>query len=156
MILAAALVLHIASETLDDATKGTRDEWVTSALQRTEVVDHVHDRSVTVLDRDHGWLRDWNGHVQPLEADDLRMQIDLAALHTLQLHGDPIGEDAKAHCRNVRVHPQNGDVFTVCLDDATALPQRAELPAFDGTLTIAFSDWREVNGSQVSVRRKAD
>jgi len=66
----------------EDGLEGTREEWITARLNRKEKIDHVHDRSVTVLNGRQAWLRDWNGKRQKLAAYDLEVQEDTAILHS--------------------------------------------------------------------------
>ncbi|HEX7136626.1 MAG TPA: aspartyl protease family protein [Vicinamibacterales bacterium] len=115
----------------EDGMTGTREEWVTSDLQRREVLDHTYDQTVVVYDGKEGWRRDWNGFVEKLAGSDLRHQRQLAFVHMLSFaaKSDP-------------------DVHYV-VDPATGRPSRAEMSSFDGTMTIAFSDWRKVDGVDV-------
>ncbi|HEX3110360.1 MAG TPA: retropepsin-like aspartic protease [Thermoanaerobaculia bacterium] len=115
----------------DDGMTGTREEWVTADLKRREIVDHKFDQTVVVYDGKSGWRRDWNGFVEKLAGSDLRQQRDLALIHMLRF-------DAKSD-PEVR--------FVV--DPATGHIERAEMPSFDGTASIAFSDWRKVSGVDV-------
>jgi predicted aspartyl protease len=116
----------------DDGMTGTREEWVTSDLQRRELVDHGgYDQTLTVYDGKNGWRRDWNGFVEKLAGNDLRRERRLALIHTLK-------------------PDQMLDLgVRIITDPATGLPQRAEMPSFDGTMTIEFSDWRKVDGVDV-------
>jgi len=83
-VLAAAAqidAIHLVWKSSDDGTPGTRDEWVTRAGARRELIDHGRDRTLTVFDGKNGWRRDWNGFVAPLEGADLKREADLARLH---------------------------------------------------------------------------
>jgi len=77
----AADVVHLVWKTSDDGTPGTRDEWVTRAGERRELVDHGRDRSLTVFDGKRAWRRDWNGFVAPLAGTDVKREADFARLH---------------------------------------------------------------------------
>jgi len=79
--------VHLVWRTSDDGTPGTRDEWVTRAGQRRELIDHGRDRTLDVFDGTHGWRRDWNGFVAPLEGMDLKRQADFARLHAFGVTG---------------------------------------------------------------------
>ena len=115
----------------EDGMTGRREEWVTAGLQRREIVDHKFDQTVVVYDGKDGWRRDWNGFLEKLAGSDLTHQRDLALIHMLSF-------DAK-----------NDPGVHFVLDPATGHVQRAEMPSFDGTMSIAFSDWRKVNGIDV-------
>jgi hypothetical protein len=79
--------VHLVWRTSDDGTPGTRDEWVTRAGQRRELIDHGRDQTLEVFDGAHGWRRDWNGFVAPLEGMDLKRQADFARLHMFGVTG---------------------------------------------------------------------
>src|SRR5260221_4766656 len=53
-------VIHPVGESSDDGTHGTRDEWVTRALARRELVDHGHDRWLTGVVVKGSGPRHWN------------------------------------------------------------------------------------------------
>lgn len=144
----------------EDGLKGTRQEWITHKLDRREHVDHVHDQSTTVFNGAEGWLLDWNGKVQTLHGDDLKQIQALAIVHSFAaLRGDAgtaesLGDDPSGKLAMLRFSPANGFAITYYLDRQTFLPTKAEIPAFDGTETISFSDWREVNGLKVPFEEK--
>jgi|SRR5947209_9543598 len=124
--------VHRVESVDEDGMRGTREEWVTSALQRREHVMHEHDETTVVYDGTSGWRRDWNGFVETLAGDDLRRQRNIALLHSLApLTGD------------------SGEV-KVTVDPATGRPSRATMPSFDGVMTVAFDDWRDVDGHPVA------
>ena len=79
--------VHLVWRTSDDGTPGTRDEWVTRAGQRRELIDHGRDQTLEVFDGAHGWRRDWNGFVAPLEGVDLKREADFARLHLFGVTG---------------------------------------------------------------------
>jgi hypothetical protein len=79
--------VHLVWQTSDDGTPGTRDEWVTRAGARRELIDHGRDRTLDVFDGKHGWRRDWNGFVAPLEGFDLKRHADFARLHAFGVTG---------------------------------------------------------------------
>jgi hypothetical protein len=148
--IAAVDVIHRAGDASDDGTRGTRDEWVTRALARRELVDHGHDQSLTVYDGKVAWERDWNGFVAPLDGYDVKREQALALLHGFGLFTGAAGVPELAGENTLRFHPAGGLPLTIVLDPATGLPARAELPSFDGKLTITFADWREVDGLHVA------
>jgi predicted aspartyl protease len=123
--------IHRVYNVDEDGMTGTREEWVTADLQRRGIVDHKFDQTVVVYDGKNGWRRDWNGFVEKLAGSDLRQERDLALIHMLHF-------DAK----------NDPDVHFVT-DPATGHVTSAEMPSFDGKMTIAFSDWRKVNGIDV-------
>jgi len=139
----AAMVeaVHRVESIDEDGMAGTREEWATTALQRRERVDHVRDETVVVYDGTSGWRRDWNGFVEKLAGTDLRREAGIAFVHTALL--GVTGTEPRDF------HPHGGDTIHVAFDPATGLPLRAEMPSFDGTLTVAFSDWRDVDGAKV-------
>src|SRR5260221_145309 len=126
--LRAVGTIHRIEDVRDDGTPGVRDEWITPALARRELLDHTADRTLEVFDGKTAWRRDWNGFVE-----------QLAGVDAPELAGD----------NPVRFHPAEGLPLTFVLDPHTSLPLRAEMPSFDGVMTIAFSDWRDVNGIRV-------
>ena len=109
-------VVHLVWRTSDDGTAGTRDEWVTRAGARRELIDHGRDRTLDVFDGKRGWHRDWNGFVAPLDGVDLKRHADFARLHAFGITG-PV--------------------------------DRVDLPSFDGKMSIAFSDFRDVENFKV-------
>ncbi len=125
----------------EDGMAGRRDEWTTAALQRRERVAHEHDETTVVYDGNSGWRRDWNGFVEKLAGSDLRREADVAFIHEALI--GVTGTEPRDF------HPQGGDTIHVVFDPATTLPLRAEMPSFDGTMTVAFSDWREAGGVRV-------
>lgn len=143
--------VHRVESIDEDGMPGTREEWTTTSLQRRERVDHTHDETIVVYDGNRGWRRDWNGFVEHLAGDDLRRQNDLALIHSLAiLHGDAeqIASDT------LRFRTKNGSAVDVVLDPTTGLPLLAEMPSFDGILTIAFSDWRKIDGVLIPFAEK--
>jgi hypothetical protein len=148
--IASVDVIHRVGEASDDGTRGTRDEWVTRALARRELVEHGHDQSLSVYDRKVAWQRDWNGFVAPLDGYDVKREQALALLHGFGLLTGAAGAPELVSENTLRFQPAGGLPLTVVLDPVTALPARAELPSFDGTLTITFTDWREVDGLHVA------
>src|ERR1051326_3445402 len=80
-------VVHLVWKSSDDGTPGTRDEWVTRAGARRELIDHGRDQTLTVFDGKRGWRRDWNGFVAPIEGADLKREADLARLHAFGING---------------------------------------------------------------------
>src|SRR5260221_10112021 len=143
-------VIHRTGEASDAGTHGTRDEWVTRAPARRELVDHGHDQWLTVFDGKVAWQRDWNGFVAPLDGYDVKREQALALLHGFGLLTEAAGAPEPAGENTLRFHPPGGLPLTVVLDPATGLPARAELPSFDGKLTVTFADWREVDGLHVA------
>lgn len=130
---------HRAYAIDEDGMAGTRDEWITPALQRRDVVRHEHDETTTVYDGTHGWRRDWNGFVEKLAGFDLDREGNLAFLHSLAAFTttpNATGPDWVEFRKNLRI----------TFDPATGLPASATMPSFDGSLTVAFSDWQSVDG----------
>lgn len=147
--IVAVEAIHRVGEASDDGTRGTRDEWVTRELARREAVDHGRDRTLEVFNGRVAWVRDWNGFVARLDGNDVKRELDLALLHGFGLLTGAGGPGEEGGENTLRFHPKGGLPLTIVLDPATGLPSRAELPSFDGTLTITFSDWREVDGLRV-------
>lgn len=137
-------------ETLDeDGMPGTREAWATNALQRREHVTHAHDQTLVVFDGRQGWRRDWNGFVEKLAGDDLRHQADVALVHSFAALDGDAGRPVQIGDRTLEFHPKNGSKVRFVLDPKTGLPLRAEMPSFDGVMTVAFADWRSVRGVKV-------
>lgn len=158
--VAAVKTVYRTSDSDEDGLKGTRQEWLTNKLQRREHVDHAQDQTTTVFNGKQGWLLDWNGKTQTLHGDDLKAIQALTIMHTFAaLLGqagpvESLGDDPTGKFAMLRFSPPNGFPITYYLDRATFLPAKAEIPAFDGTETITFSDWREVNGLKVPFDEK--
>jgi hypothetical protein len=146
--------LHAVFATDEDGMAGRREEWTTSALQRRERVDHTRDETVTVFDGRSGWRRDWNGFVEKLAGDDLRRQAGVALVHSFAALTGAAGPAKEVGPDTLELEPKDGSPLRLVLDPASGLPLRAELPSFDGTLTIAFSDWRPVDGILVPFAEK--
>ena len=158
--VAAVKTVYRTSESDEDGLKGTRQEWITRKLKRREHVDHVRDQSTTVFNGKQGWLLDWNGKTQTLHGDDLKLIQALAIIHSFAaLRGgagaaESLGDDPSGKLAMLRFSPPDGFPITYYFDRATFLPVKAEIPAFDGTETISFRDWREVNGLKVPFEEK--
>ena len=158
--VAAVKTIYRRSESDEDGLKGTRQEWITQKLQRREHVDHVHDQTTTVFNGKQGWLLDWNGKTQTLHGDDLKLIQALGIMHSFAaLRGEAgaaesLGDDPTGKFAMLRFSPPGGFPITYYLDRATFLPAKAEIPSFDGTETISFSDWHEVNGLKVPFEEK--
>jgi hypothetical protein len=152
--------IYRVSESDEDGLLGTREEWITSRMQRREMVDHRHDHSVTVFNGKRAWLNDWNGKTQQLHGNDVSLVADLAILHSFAALRDEagpaefLGDDSSHKLLILRFSPEIGFPITYYLDAGTYLPVRAELPAFDGREIISFSDWREVHGLKVAFAEK--
>ncbi len=147
--LRAVGTIHRIEDVRDDGTPGVRDEWITPALARRELLDHTADRTLEVFDGKTAWRRDWNGFVEQLAGVDARREVDYAILHGFGAITGSAGAPELAGDNTVRFHPAEGLPLTFVLDPQTSLPLRAEMPSFDGVMTIAFSDWRDVNGIRV-------
>lgn len=145
----AIAAVHRVESIDEDGMPGTREEWATSSLQRRERLEHQHDETVTVYDGSLGWRRDWNGFVEKLAGADLRRQSDIALIHTFAALTGAAGSPASIGTDTLEFHTGNGDAVRFVFDPSTGLPLRAELPSFDGTLSVAFADWRPVEGVAV-------
>ncbi|HJT18633.1 MAG TPA: aspartyl protease family protein [Thermoanaerobaculia bacterium] len=138
--LRVAPAVHRVESVDEDGMAGTRDEWATSSLQRRDQLVHAHDQTTVVYDGTNGWRRDWNGFVEKLAGTDLQREANIAFLHTFAFASSP---------GTTEFHPKGGSAVTIAFDPATGLPLRATMPSFDGDLTVAFSDWRDVGGTSV-------
>lgn len=146
----AALVrieaVHRVDAVDDDGMKGTRDEWITSSLDRRERVDHEHDSTTIVYAGGKGWRRDWNGFVERLAGTDLQRQANIAVVHSFAALTGSAGAVRNIDASTLEWRAKDGSAVRFKFDAATGLPLQATMPSFDGTLTIAFSDWRKTNG----------
>ena len=133
----------------DDGMPGTREEWATEQLQRREHIEHAHDQTLIVFDGRNGWRRDWNGFVEKLAGSDLRRQANTALLHTFAALRGEAGVPKTIGNDTLDFHVNNGSHVRFVFDPASGLPARAEMPSFDGTLTVTFADWRPVDGIKV-------
>src|SRR5437763_7030749 len=133
----AAEAVHRVYTIDEDGMPGRREEWDSPTLQRSELITHEHDQTLTVYNGTEGWRKDWNGFGEKLAGDDLRREADIALIETYALDraaGKPM--------------PAGSEV-TFTLDPATGMPLRATMPSFDGALTIAFADWRPVGALMI-------
>lgn len=146
--------VHRVDETYEDGLAGTREEWSTSAMQRRETVDHVHDRTTVVYDGTNGWRRDWNGFVEKLAGSDLRRERDIAAIHTLAPIRGAAGAATAIGTDTLEFRVPGGDAIRFAFDPQSGLPLRAEMPSFDGMMTVAFSDWKTVDGVRMPFTEK--
>src|ERR1041385_8642959 len=110
-------VVHLVWRTSDDGTPGTRDEWVTRAGQRRELIDHG---------------RDWNGFVAPLEGMDLKRQADFARLHMFGVTGpvdrvDLPSFDGKMNVVMSDFRDAGGGVEVPFTETRTSGPSKSEL-----------------------------
>lgn len=158
--VAQVKVIYREQQSNEDGLPGIRQEWSTSDLRDRQNIDHAQDQSQIVLNRDRAWLHDWNGKTQILHGDDLRRQVSLAVLHSFAaLQGQAgaatfLGSDPATKAHIVQLHPENGYPITIYLDSASHLPIKAEMPGFDGSEAITFSDWREVDGIKIPFSEK--
>jgi hypothetical protein len=141
--------IHRIADSRDDGTPGVWDEWVTRALARRELLDHTSDQTLVVFDGKSAWRRDWNGFVERLDGTDVKREIDLAIVHGFGALTGSAGQPELVSDGVVRFHPPGGLPLTYVIDPQSGLPLRAEMASFDGTLTIAFSDWRDVDGIKI-------
>jgi len=148
--LESVAAIHRVDAIDEDGMPGVREEWTTSALQRRERLSHTRDEAITVYDGRHGWRRDWNGFVENLAGADLRAQSDLALIHSFAALTGVAGAPSIVDENTLEFHAKGGSAVRFVLDRETALPLRAEMPSFDGTRTVTFSDWREVDGISIA------
>lgn len=146
--IASIKSVHRIAARDEDGMAGTSDEWI-AGMRRQELVDHVHDRSLVVFDGHHAWKRDWNGFVETLGGDDVRREAALAIVHGFGVLNGRAGEGEAAGENALRFHPDGSLPITYTFDPGSGLPTTVEVPSFDGTLTIAFSDWRDAGGIRV-------
>src|ERR1019366_4134499 len=138
--LESIAAVHCVDAIDEDGMPGVREEWTTPALQRRERLSHTRDEAITVYDGTHGWRRDWNGFVENLAGADLRAQSDLAMIHSFAALTGAAGAPSIIDENTLEFHAKGGSAVRFVLDRETALPLRAEMPSFDGTRTVAFSD----------------
>ena len=141
--------IHRVGDARDDGTAGVRDEWITRSFARRELVDHGRDQTLDVFDGKTAWRRDWNGFVERLDGVDVKREVDWAILHGFGALTGAAGAPELVSENTIRFHPKGGLPLTFVIDKQTGLPDRAEMPSFDGVMTIAFSDWREVDGVRI-------
>lgn len=134
---------------------GQAEDWVTSTGKHRASVDFGDVYSnLTVFDaiQRKGWILDQNGKVRDLENSEIQDEITGAYLNSFsfffpgRLAGkvDAAGGDDRQAV--LKITPEGGRVVTMYLDRATGLPVKQEQPQQDRTLTLTFSDWREVDG----------
>lgn len=148
--LESIAAIHRVDAIDEDGMPGVREEWTTSALQRRERLSHTRDEAITVYDGTHGWRRDWNGFVEDLAGSDFRAQSDLAMIHSFAALTGAAGAPSVVDENTLEFHAKGGSAVRFVLDRETALPLRAEMPSFDGTRTVTFSDWRKVDGIAIA------
>ncbi|MGZ7039071.1 MAG: aspartyl protease family protein, partial [Thermoanaerobaculia bacterium] len=147
--LRAVDTIHRIADSRDDGTPGTRDEWITRALARRELLEHTSDQTLETFDGTTAWRRDWNGFVERLDGVDVKREIDFAILHGFGALTGSAGRAELVSDGVVRFHPPGGLPLTYVIDKESGLPLRAEMPSFDGTMTIAFAGWRDVAGIRI-------
>ncbi|HXH93927.1 MAG TPA: aspartyl protease family protein [Thermoanaerobaculia bacterium] len=148
--LESVAAVHRVDAIDEDGMPGVREEWTTAALQRRERLAHERDEAITVYDGTNGWRRDWNGFVENLAGSDLRTQSDLAMIHSFAALTGVAGAPSIIDENTLEFHAKSGSAVRFVLDHETALPLRAEMPSFDGIRTVAFSDWRKVDGVAIA------
>jgi hypothetical protein len=148
--LESVAAIHRVDAIDEDGMAGVREEWTTSALQRREQLSHTRDEATTVFDGTHGWRRDWNGFVENLAGSDLRGQSDLVMIHSFAALTSAAGAPSIIGDDTLEFHTKGGSAVRFVLDRETALPLRAEMASFDGIRTVAFSDWRKVDGVAIA------
>jgi hypothetical protein len=141
--------IHRVGQADDDGTHGTRDEWITRTLARRELLDHGRDQTLNVFDGKSAWRRDWNGFVERLDGVDVRRELDFALIHGFGVLTGAAGPPELVSDGVLRFHPNGGQALTYVFDAASGLPLRVEQPSFDGTMTITFGDWRNVDGLRI-------
>lgn len=151
---ARARMIYRSSKTSEDGMTGVREEWVTSKLQRREVVRNSHYQSTTVFDGARGWLNDWNGKTRLLQAEDPQQEVVTAILHSFAAlggHAGPVeyrGQDSAGRLI-LKFQPQGGLPLTYYLDQSTYLPVKAEFQISRVPINVEFSDWRDAGGLKI-------
>jgi hypothetical protein len=154
--LRAVETIHRIDDAIDDDTPGVRDEWITRALARRVLTDHKRDQTLDVFDGKTAWRRDWNGFVERRDGVDVKREIDLAILDGFGALTGSVGAPELVSEGVIRFKPAGGLPLTYVIDRQTGLPLRAEMAPFDGAITIAFSDWREVDGIKIPFSEKLE
>jgi hypothetical protein len=152
--------MHRVSQIEASGLQGRLDEWVTARGQyRQDIVlgDGVY-KELQVFDGKSGWTRDQNSKVQPMAGNDLQDAMNVAYLGSWShlLPGrrpgqvEYLGQDEAKQLDKLRITPDGGRAVVYFLDRKTHLPTREETTQGDQHRTSTFSDWRAVDGVQMS------
>ncbi|HXC71280.1 MAG TPA: retropepsin-like aspartic protease [Pyrinomonadaceae bacterium] len=140
---------------------GTVDEWQTSRGQRKQIIDlgDVY-KQTTIFDGTRGWAIDRNNQISDLAGVSLQNEILANYFATFSyLFADRMpgtvttnGEDPTGKYYLLRLKPNGGAEATFAIDKTSFLPFSMAIANAEGTSTIYYEDWREIDGIKLPFR----
>jgi hypothetical protein len=150
--------IHTLSATTEGGLEGTFEEWTVMKGRHKRVYTHAGiDSTTTVNDGRRVWLRDWNGKVRELQGTDIKNEVadslqgNFSSLLPVHIPDQTEfqGQDESGRFYVLKISPKGGRTISLYLDKSSFLPVKSERLNGDYTLTIFYSDWREVKGIKV-------
>jgi aspartyl protease len=153
--------VHLRGKIQVAGLNGTVEEWQTPRGQHKQIVDlgEVYKETI-IFNGTRGWVIDRNNQISDLSGASLEEEIlssyhgSFSYLFPGRLAGKVTseGEDAGGKYFLLRLKPEGGRTALYSIDKITLLPVSMEVSAKQGTSTMYFEDWRDVDGVKMPFR----